>query len=196
MFSPSSKKREIASCRRSWKRRSDKPARLLSLSHANLKPLGVTEKGDGVSVVRPMMWMELAANQSRPGPLGYAQSRGAVRGAPRNLCVFFAPRNHCPGVLAGSCVCCCNLCTTFCRLRAYGPTSVQSTSAISFVGRTLTCGAPACFGATSLSWPVSAKACLQPNHYVIFCYHLDIPINGVLFYRKFCTATREVPVGV
>ena len=112
----------------------------------------------------------------------------------RNLCVFPAPRNHCLGVLTSSCVCCCNLCTTFCRLRAYGPTSVQSTSAISFAGRTPTCGAPACFGATSLAWPVRPEPPFNTDIDVIFRYHSDSPEREVISYHKFCRATRGVPV--
>ena len=149
-----------------------------------------------MSVVRLMMQTKLAANQLRRGAVNCAQQAQPIAKPLRNLCVFPAPRNHCPGVLTSSRVRSCNLCTTLLSSRPRACPAMQPAAAVSLVCWAQARGAPACFGAATLSRPVRPEACLQPNQYVIFCYHLDIPINGVLFYRKFCTATREVPVGV
>ena len=110
-----------------------------------------------------------------------------------NLCVFSAFRNHCPGVLTSSRVRCCNLCTTLLSSRPRACSTMQPAAAVSLVCWALARGAPACFGATSLAWPVSTKARLNANQNIAFCYHSDTPINGVSFYRNFCRTTRGAP---
>ena len=57
---------------------------------------------------------------------------------------------------------------------------MQSTSTVSFVCWTLARHAPACFGATSLAWPVSAKAPFNADGDVIFRYHFDAPFEGII----------------
>ena len=110
-----------------------------------------------------------------------------------NLCVFFALCNHCLGVPTGGCVRCCNFCEALLCSRPRACPSVQPAAAISFVSRALTRGAPTCFGATSLTWPVRPEPPFNTDGDVIFRYHLGTPINGVLFYRKFCRTTRGAP---
>ena len=113
----------------------------------------------------------------------------------RNLCVFFALCNHCLGVLTSSRVCCCNLCEALLGSRPRACPSVQSAAAISFVCWTFARRALACFGATSLPWPVRPEPPFNTDGDVIFRYHLGTPISGVLFYRKFCRTTRGAPAG-
>ena len=111
-----------------------------------------------------------------------------------NLCVFLALCNHCLGVLTSSRVCCCNLCKALLGSRPRTCPTMQSAAAISLVCWALARGAPACFGATSLPWPVRPEPPFNADGDVIFRYHSGNPISGVLFYRKFCRATRGVPV--
>ena len=108
----------------------------------------------------------------------------------RNLCVFLALCNHCLGVLTSSRVCCCNLCEALLCSRPRACPSVQPAAAISFVCWAFARQALTCFGATSLARPVSAKARLNANQNIAFCYHSDSPEHEVSFYHKFCEATR------
>ena len=74
-------------------------------------------------------------------------------------------------------------------------TSVQSTSAISFAGRTPTCGPATCFGATSLTRPVRPEPPFGADGNVIFRYHLGAPNSEVILYRNFCRSARGRPAG-
>ena len=71
---------------------------------------------------------------------------------------------------------------------------MQSTSAISFAGRTPTCGPATCFGATSLTRPVRPEPPFGADGNVIFRYHLGAPNSEVISYRNFCRTTRGGPV--
>lgn len=120
-------------------------------------------------------------------PLSHAQP---IAEPLSNLCAFPAPRNHCPGVLTSSRVRCCNLCKTLFGSRPCACPAMQPAAAVLLVCWTLARRASACFGATSLAWPVRPEPPFNTDGDVIFRYHSGNPINGVLFYRKFCRATR------
>ena len=70
---------------------------------------------------------------------------------------------------------------------------MQSAAAISLVCWALARGAPACFGTTSLTRPVSAKARLNANQNIAFCYHLGTPDHEVLLYHKFILCMKGIP---
>ena len=91
---------------------------------------------------------------------------------------------------------CCNLCEALLCSRPRACPSVQPAAAISFVSRALTRGAPACFGATSLAWPVRPETPFSTDGNVIFRYHSGTPNSEVILYRKFCRATRGAPESV
>ena len=62
---------------------------------------------------------------------------------------------------------------------------MQPAAAVLLVGRSLTRGAPACFGATSLAWPFRPEPLFNTDGDVIFRYHFDAPDHEVLLYHKF-----------
>ena len=111
----------------------------------------------------------------------------------RNLCVFFAPRNHCLGVLTSSCVCCCNLCKALLGSRPRTCPTMQPAAAISLVCWASARRALACFGATSLAWPVRPEPPFNTDGDVIFRYHLGIPDHEVLLYHKFILCMKGIP---
>ena len=53
----------------------------------------------------------------------------------------------------------------------------------------------ACFGATSLPWPVRPEPPFNTDGNVIFRYHLGAPNSEVILYRNFCRSARGRPAG-
>ena len=83
-------------------------------------------------------------------------------------------------MLTGSCVCCCDLCTTLLSSRPRACPAMQPAAAISLVCWASARGAPACFGATSLTRPVRPEPPFNTDRDVIFRYHFDVPFRGTI----------------